>query len=301
MRDDSQLISVILPTKNRAGVIENAIRSVLEQSYANVELIVVDDASSDDTGRRVALLKEPRLRYVLMGESRGAAEARNVGIAQARGSMIAFQDSDDVWMPEKLLLQVQSMAAASAGVGVCVCSSRYTIRGKTVTTFHGDGEIGHEEAVRRIVEGAGYATPTLLVKKQVFKSVGAFDSLLPRLQDYEFTLRAAAGGWNFVLMPQVLVSHEINQDSISFSADNYTRALAIILEKHAGLIRPHRGGRSRLIFRGGKYLALESRYREALPYFWRALRTNPLNFRALAFLLLVMTGTYAIFKRIKYR
>jgi GT2 family glycosyltransferase len=197
-------------------------------------------------------------------------------------------------------MQVRSLVAAAEKTGVCVCSSRYTVRGRTTVTSHGDGEIGHETAVRRVVEGAGYATPTLLVKKEVFETVGAFDESLPRLQDYEFTLRAAAGGWNFVLMPQVLVNHYINVDSISYSADNYVRALEIILDKHAGLLNRHRAGHSRLIFRGGKYLAQENRYRSALPLFWKALRTNPMNARALAGVILITTGTYRFFKRIKY-
>ena len=294
------LISVILPTKNRAGVLERSIRSVLDQTYENIELIVVDDASTDGTGELVNSIKEPRLRYVLMGESRGAAQARNIGIIQAGGALIAFQDSDDAWLPDKLRLQVQSLGAASDEAGVCVCSSRYTVRGRTAVTSHGDGEIDHQRAVRMIVDGAGYATPTILVKKEVFESVGVFDESLPRLQDYEFTLRAAAGGWNFVLMPQVLVNHDINVDSISYSADNYTRALGIIVEKHADLLRRYRAGHSRLIFRGGKYLAQENRYRAALPYFWKALRTNPFNVRALAGVVMVTTGIYPLFKRIKY-
>ena len=96
------LVSVILPTFDRAELLPRSIGSVLAQTDGHLELIVVDDGSSDDTEGVVARLADPRVRYLRLPENRGLPAARNAGIAIARGEYVAFQDSDDVWAPDKL-------------------------------------------------------------------------------------------------------------------------------------------------------------------------------------------------------
>src|SRR4030066_2069221 len=102
-------VSVIIPTYNRARFIERAIRSVLNQTYQNFEIIVVDDASTDDTEERVRRLlpNGRRLKYVRHDINRGAGAARDTGIKNAAGEYIALLDSDDEWLPEKLEKQLQ--------------------------------------------------------------------------------------------------------------------------------------------------------------------------------------------------
>ena len=99
------MVSVIIPTYNRAHVLPRAIESVLKQTYTELELIVVDDASTDDTAAVMTAITDPRVRYVRK-EHGGAAAARNRGIAEAKGEFIAFQDSDDVWHSDKLEKQL---------------------------------------------------------------------------------------------------------------------------------------------------------------------------------------------------
>jgi glycosyltransferase involved in cell wall biosynthesis len=296
MKNGMPQVSVILPTRNRAHALRRAIDSVLGQSYGDLELIVVDDASTDDTPAVVQSIDDGRLRYVCLEQSRGGGGARNVGIEHARGGWIAFQDSDDVWLAGKLEKQCRALAAASERAGVCVCSLRYTQFGKTYTVVHGEGEIESGEALRRIAHGAGYGTPTLLVKKEAFKRSGGFDLRLPRLQDYELTLRLARD-WNFVLLPDPLLEADVRPDSVSSSADNYIRAIDAILERHPDVFRRYRRARSQLAFRAGKYLVLENRRREAIPYLATALRIYPLHARALAGLLMIATGTVGIYRR----
>jgi glycosyltransferase involved in cell wall biosynthesis len=98
-------VSVIVPTYNRAQSIGNAIQSVLDQSYTDLELIVVDDGSKDDTAERIAAFTDPRLRYIRQPNG-GVSAARNRGVAEARGELVAFLDSDDIWKPEKLAADV---------------------------------------------------------------------------------------------------------------------------------------------------------------------------------------------------
>jgi glycosyltransferase involved in cell wall biosynthesis len=270
--------------------------SVLNQSYRELELIVVDDASTDNTGAVVEKSRDSRVRYIRLDESRGGSGARNVGIEHAKGDLIAFQDSDDEWLPEKLTIQCRALTTASDRTGACVCSITYTRSGNTYTNVHGDGEFAASDALHRIACGAGYGTVTLLVKRGVFAQCGGFDERLPRLQDYELTIRMAKK-WDMVFVPEPLVAAHVGDDSVSSSADKYVRATEIILDEHEDIYRADRRARSRLVFRAGKYLVLEGRHREALPFFAKAYRADPLNLRALAAVLMVATGTIGLYRR----
>ena len=96
------MISVIIPTYNRAGTLLAAAQSVLQQTYRDIELIIVDDGSTDDTSKVVSALQDGRVRYIPLGKNCGACAARNRGIDEAKGEYIAFQDSDDLWHSDKL-------------------------------------------------------------------------------------------------------------------------------------------------------------------------------------------------------
>jgi glycosyltransferase involved in cell wall biosynthesis len=98
------LVSVVIPAHNRCGPIQHAIQSVLVQSYSDLELIVVDDGSNDDTARIVEgyIRKDSRIRLISHGYRKGAQAARNAGIKAANGEWIAFLDSDDQWLPDSL-------------------------------------------------------------------------------------------------------------------------------------------------------------------------------------------------------
>ena len=99
-------VSVIIPTYNRSHTLKRAVESVLGQTFDNFELLIVDDGSEDDTKSVVDSIQDKRIRYIKLKENRGAAGARNEGVRRSECSLIAFQDSDDVWRPEKLERQM---------------------------------------------------------------------------------------------------------------------------------------------------------------------------------------------------
>src|SRR5215207_1289449 len=101
-------VSVVLPTYNRAPLLGRSIQSVLGQSYGDFELLVIDDGSTDGTDGVVAAFGDPRVRYVQLERNRGAGAARSVGIRMSRGRFLAFQDSDDEWLPSKLMKQMSA-------------------------------------------------------------------------------------------------------------------------------------------------------------------------------------------------
>jgi glycosyltransferase involved in cell wall biosynthesis len=113
MENSSIAVSVVIPTYNRASLLGRAIKSVLEQTYQDFEIIVVDDASTDNTEEVVRNLRDRRIRYLRHEKNRGGSAARNTGIRAAWGQYIAFQDSDDEWLPEKLKKQMEVLAAAT--------------------------------------------------------------------------------------------------------------------------------------------------------------------------------------------
>ena len=128
-----EMVSVVLPTYNRAYILDRAVKSVLMQTYPYFELIIVDDGSTDQTQELVAGYQDERIIYLKMQENRGQARARNCGIGHARYDYIAFQDSDDIWNPEKLSKQVDAMLSAPPEVGFTI---KYdTTWGKVIQRF----------------------------------------------------------------------------------------------------------------------------------------------------------------------
>ncbi len=102
MTENSPTVSVVIPTYNRAHLVGRAIQSVLNQTYHDFEIIIVDDGSIDNTEDVVKSLNDPSIRYTRHDQNRGGSAARNTGIKMARGEYVAFQDSDDEYLPEKV-------------------------------------------------------------------------------------------------------------------------------------------------------------------------------------------------------
>jgi len=294
-------VSVVLPTYNRDRLVGRAVRSVLAQTHREIELIVVDDGSTDATAAVLAEIDDARLVVLRLGGNRGASAARNAGLARARGSLVAFLDSDDVWHVNKLERQIAALAAASPRTGLCVCSMMVDRGGGwSYPTRWLDEEMAPADALRRVLSGVGYGTLSWLVRRDVLEAAGGFDESLPRLQDYELSIRIASG-WGIRTMSEILATAELQSDSVSASADRYARAIDAIVTRHRPLFAQHRAGYSQMTFRAGKYLAIEGRCREAMPWFVRALRIRPANVRALAGAALCATGLFGVLRRIKYR
>lgn len=181
------LVSVIIPTHNRADLVVRSIRSVLAQTYRNLECIVVDDASTDSTPDAVQAIQDPRLIYLRHEQSKHASATRNTGIAAATGEYIAFLDDDDEWLPEKLEKQVALLRTLPAKVGMVYCwmdyydnetfvsTRRPTLRGSIFDQVLDEQRIGN--------------CSTLLVRRAVIATVRGFDERLPRGNDGDFIRR----------------------------------------------------------------------------------------------------------------
>jgi glycosyltransferase involved in cell wall biosynthesis len=182
-------VSVIIPTFNRALLIMRAIKSVLDQTYQDFEVIVVDDGSSDETQKVLRSLKDERIRYFRHEKNLGASAARNTGIRAAKGSYIAFQDSDDIWLPEKLEAQMKVFEGAEPKLGL-VYTGTWLIYGDRKTYIPFSYGVQKEGNVHReLLKSNFVCNPSVVVRKECFEKVGMFDEALHRLQDWEFFIR----------------------------------------------------------------------------------------------------------------
>ena len=184
---DGPLVSVILPTYNRCDFLAQSIRSVLDQTYRNFELIVVDDGSTDATEELVKSLPVP-VRYVCQA-NRGVAAARNRGLAEAQGELIAFQDSDDLWHPPKLDLEVRLLCSRPT-VGVVYTSHRIIDPENNV--IGGRWKQLHSGRITEALFRSMFIImPSTVVRRSVVDRVGQFDTTLRINSDYEYWLRTS--------------------------------------------------------------------------------------------------------------
>lgn len=180
-------VSVILPTYNRGWIIEQAVESVIGQDYADLELIVVDDGSTDDTGRRLATFGE-RIT-VIRQANRGVSAARNVGIRAATGELIALLDSDDTWLPGKVTAQVAFFTKHPDAL-VCQTEEVWIRNGIRVNP----GKRHRKQAgmiFERSLALCLVSPSAVMMRRSLLEAVGLFDETLPACEDYDLWLRIA--------------------------------------------------------------------------------------------------------------
>lgn len=184
MSGRSGTVSVVVPTYNRPRLVRRAVRSVLDQTYTDLECIVVDSASKTPANEALSSIADDRLTVVRLPEDRGLQHARNVAIERATGEYVAFLDDDDVWLPEKLARQVRWIERT--GRDGCVTFKR--IVDEDGTTEQDEGYISEF----RILLGDVKTQPmsTLVVRRDRVEAVGGFDTVFPfQHEDREFCLR----------------------------------------------------------------------------------------------------------------
>jgi glycosyltransferase involved in cell wall biosynthesis len=195
MSSDAGSVSVIIPTYNRSNLLANALASVLAQTYANLEVIVVDDGSTDDTCDYVASLSDPRMKLVRASHSGHIPRVRNTGIALARGEWVAFLDSDDAWLPTKLERQLQAIGDSNAAWS-------YT-RYEHVSA--GGWRAVSGNIVEQILTAQTAVTIcSILVSGALLQQLGGFDEQPGLREDFELVLRLAAAG-AAIAVPETLL------------------------------------------------------------------------------------------------
>jgi len=229
-------VTVIIPTFNRASLVVRAIRSVLGQTCQDWELIVVDDCSTDGTEQAVRGFSDNRITYIRHDRNRRGGAARNTGIRYAQGEYVAFLDSDDEWLPEKLQKELEVFRNSDPAVGLV-----YT--GKMILD-----ESGRVLEVRMPTK-SGWVYDALLdwdfigscsrvtVKKQVLDRVAGFDETFVNCQDYDLWLRVARAS-KIACVPYCLVKRYLVPDRVSASVRIICEAWEQILKKYRSEMKP---------------------------------------------------------------
>ena len=182
-------VSVVLPTYNRAPLLGRALRSVLGQSYGDFEVLVIDDGSTDETAGVVAAVGDPRVRYVRLARNTGAGAARNVGIRMSRGKFLAFQDSDDEWLPSKLAKQMSAFGRGPSGLGV-VYSDMQRVWGDGTTTYRAAPDVLPGRLVGTwFYQVCDLGVQSTLIRREWLDAAGHFNEELPALEDLEMFIR----------------------------------------------------------------------------------------------------------------
>jgi glycosyltransferase involved in cell wall biosynthesis len=227
---DRLRLSVVVPSYNTAPFIAQAIRSLLDQTIADLEVIVVDDGSSDESLDRIDAICDPRITCVQQ-RNRGLAGARNTGILLARAETIGFCDADDVWYPRKAERHLALMNT-DPRLGLTFSFSEYlaengTPTGQLLMTRCSQPTV--RDLIRRNHIGNG-STP--IVRKEVFRLAGAFDETLGSCEDFEMWVRSAAcTPLTLGLLPEVLTGYRVRSGSMTTSYDNFLEGHRLALER----------------------------------------------------------------------
>ncbi len=231
------LVSVIIPCRDREATIAEAVQSVLSQDYDVLEVVVIDDGSLDGTLQILAAMSDPRLVVLRNTGAPGPSGARNFGVQRARGDWIAFQDSDDVWLPGRLSRQMGRLTESHNVAGFCgMLIKADTDPNSPVIDRVPDRATGPlpENLLPALLRSSFISTQMLIVRRAVFDEIGGFDEDFPALVDWELMLRVSQQG-AVDFLDEDLVIQRMSDNSVTRSVEKRVLAQRLIIRKHKAL------------------------------------------------------------------
>jgi glycosyltransferase involved in cell wall biosynthesis len=228
-------VSVVIPAYNASTTIERTLRSVMVQTYAHLEIIVVDDGSKDNTAAIVERVGREDPRIVLLRQpNEGVATARNLGVAHAYGEFVAPLDADDIWHPRKLEKQISVMEDGGERIGLVYCYSRHIDEHDIIVPRDGQQATARGDVYARLVLSnfiANASSP--LIRRSCLQEIGGYDpSLRARCaqgcEDYEVYL-AIAERWEIDLVPEYLVGYRTAEGGMSRNHRSMARSWKVVI------------------------------------------------------------------------
>lgn len=278
----NDLVSVIVTTHNRCNLMKRAVKSIQNQSYANLEIIIIDDNSSDNTKAYADELvkNDSRIKYIKIpkSESKGGNYARNKGIDNSRGEYVAFLDDDDVWHSNKVEKQLAHLKK-HIELGAVSCEMRFVYDFGNKQYFDFSNTKLDERPLGFFVNSWLNTTSTIMARRDVLVNVGMFDLLMPALQECELSYRICLN-YKVEILKDVLVDYYIfpnvsgqitssmekNKQAISRISSKYKKELSELLpeQAEARMLSIKRGEAMRFL-RGGN----KKEYRAVLRQMWK--------------------------------
>lgn len=220
---EPHLVSVIIPTYNRVRTVLNTIQSVLNQTYSNLEVIIVSDGFDENTRRAIEGIRDSRIKYFEVEHSGRPAVPRNFGVRKSSGEFIAFCDDDDIWMPPKLELQMEKILQSKDTVLIYTKCLLKNAKKESIVPLRGKEGFIFKEL---FLSFCFIATSSVLIRRNIFENVGMFDEdmRLKAVEDYDLWLRIALR-YKVGFVDQPLAIHLENNSSL-------TRGRLIKIRRH---------------------------------------------------------------------
>lgn len=266
---DSPFFTVVIPTHNRSNLLNRAIKSVLNQTFDDFEIIIVDDYSNDDTSSVVGSFSDPRIIYLKNSRAKGVSGARNMGIFSAKGHWVAFLDDDDVWLPEKLESQYELAQKAKKTVGL-ICTDYGIYREKEDNPVIYKNRPSGYVRDKLLYGGIIGCFSSICVRTEILKAIGGFDERFPSSEDQDLYLRVAELS-EFAFVPQTLV-YAFQERRVRIGQNHQSRLEGCVMfrNKHAALINKSlrlRHRRESYIFTNAFILKKKNLVIKTLPWF----------------------------------
>jgi glycosyltransferase involved in cell wall biosynthesis len=224
---------VIIPTHNRAEFLRSAITSVLNQTFQDFEVIIIDDVSNDNTKEVIANFNDTRIKVIHNQVSKGAAGSRNIGIINTNCEYIAFLDDDDEWLPEKLKIQTCLLDDSPLEVGG-VCTGCFTIE-----KVSGKISSVDKPEINDLYKGNFITTSSVLLRRACFEKCGLFDESMPTGSDYDMWIRISKI-FSFETIKNTLVKYHIHENRLTLNHEKKIKGIEILFKKHNDFFKKDR-------------------------------------------------------------
>ncbi len=293
-------VSVIIPTHNRAEFLRAAVISVLNQTFQNFEIIIVDDASQDQTAAVIRSFTDRRIKYIRHETSRGQGATRNAGLRCALGEYIALLDDDDEWMPQKLEKQVAVLDRSPSNVGMVytgVCRiDVFTNRVINRVIPRKRGSVFRDLCEKNWIGGCS----SVVLRRGCFQKIGLFDESLAAQADYDLWLRIARE-FDIECIREPLVLYAVHGDRISTNYESVIQGMEAQLRKYGSVFAQDKHNYSRRYLVLGINYCVNGNGKEGQRALLKAIRVYPFAVRPYWYLFLVLLGADKVRKWQQFR
>jgi len=265
-------VSVIIPTYNRAHFLPRAVNSVLNQTYQDFEIIIVDDCSTDNTEEIVKNYNNKKIKYIRHDKNRGASAARNTGIKNSSGILLSFLDSDDQWLQHKLECEVRVL---NENKNCIICSTEQTIINENNSKIISRHIFEKQFVSQKIaLRGECSTTNDFTVVKKAVVDIEGFDEKLPARQDWDFLIRITSIGPGVQVPINTVNKYTMRNDQISTGINNKLTCTIMLYEKHKNLFLADSLALYRILYTIALMNLLNNNYGEAVNYFKKSYKST---------------------------
>lgn len=276
------LVSVVIASYNRASLIKRALISALSQTYNNLEIIVVDDGSTDNTSQVTCSFGDERIKLFRHEKNKGLAASRNTGIKNSSGGFITFLDDDDEWLPEKIQRQLDIFKEPDIVVGLVFTNGYSEAEGRMFIAKQGDSGIIYDPVKNKFFPLRILITPpsSWMLPMKIIKEIGYFDeTMYNNWDDGDYFVRVASK-YPIYFLNKNLVAWHVLENHVNRVNSNLIKGKEIFLKNNSEFLKKDKGYLFRFYRTLGKD-ALKIDKQKARHYLFKALKLNPFDFSTL--------------------